>query len=190
LLPYAKYLVDTVVVGGLRRIARPIESHAMAGPSSKVPPGLRFAYEHTLRALDRYATVLSELRTRTSIVLTATGIVVSTLGASALEDAHPLLPLVCGLVALTAGLAACIAVLWAIGDHGPNRHWKVTISNERVRELATREDESDLLRSVVDELTEARRLSYTTLNRRTTYFQMACWLLGVQILAWAAVILF
>jgi hypothetical protein len=163
---------------------------APAGGSAS--PGLRMAYEHTVRALDRYAAVLAELRTRASIVLTATGIVGSTLGATALDHPHPLGPLIAGLAGLIGGIVACISVLWAIGDKaGRGRQWQVTLSGETVKGLAdSGEDEEGVVRIVLDELTEARRLSYRTLATRNRRFQWAAWLLLGQILGWIAVLLY
>ena len=51
--------------------------------------GARLRYEHALHALDRQAHVLSDLRSRASIVLSATGITASLFGTRALESAAP-----------------------------------------------------------------------------------------------------
>jgi len=71
----------------------------------------RLRYEHTLRSLERQSAVLTELRTRASIVLSATGIVASLVGPRALTSRTPLVLAVTALVLLARGLAACVAVL-------------------------------------------------------------------------------
>lgn len=73
-------------------------------------------YGESIRLVTRQAAVLGELRTRASIVLTATSIVASLLGADALKrtDTFPLALLPAG--ALVAGLLCCLAVIRPVHD--------------------------------------------------------------------------
>jgi hypothetical protein len=67
-----------------------------------------FVWEQTLRGLDRQATVLSELRQRASIVLSATGITTSLLGAAALQDGGLDVWVVAALAITTIGILLCV----------------------------------------------------------------------------------
>jgi hypothetical protein len=121
-------------------------------------------YEQTMRRAERQAVVLGELRTRASIILTATGIVASLLGAEVLKRERPFPEawvLVGALVPLAAGVACCLAVLRPVRDKPPaegvvprtptglgrfrallwrqdtdTREWQVTLPHERLTHLA------------------------------------------------------
>jgi hypothetical protein len=151
-----------------------------------------------LRGLDRQATVLSELRQRASIVLSASGIVASLFGTRALEGefSHTLAAL--AVASTAAGFLACIAVLWRVRDSGAlptedahgklsrgGRNWQVTISGPRLRRIASgNENMGDL----IDVLALSRRVNFRTLKRRSAWFLVACGLLLLELLLWAAVL--
>jgi hypothetical protein len=81
-------------------------------------------YEETRRTLDRQATVLGELRDRANILLTANAIVATIFGATVLDKSHPLALKIATLVVFTAGVGACVAVVWPVRDHGTLPHYK------------------------------------------------------------------
>jgi hypothetical protein len=94
-----------------------------------------FVWEQTLRGLDRQATVLSELRQRASIVLSATGITTSLLGATALQDGGLDVWVVAALAVTTIGILLCVWVLKPVRDTGEGREWRVTVGGEELRGL-------------------------------------------------------
>jgi hypothetical protein len=162
----------------------------------ELPRNVEFAFEQMFRGLDRNIAVLSDLRQRTSVVLSATGIVASLLGPQALTGhySHALALLALGSTA--AGMLACIAVFWQIRDVGRlptesedgeliggTREWLVTITARRLRQIARGEDDPLAL---LDRLAVARRVNWRTLRRRTRYFVLACCLLLAQLAMWAA----
>ena len=174
----------------------------------------RLRYEHTVRALERHATVLNELRNRSNIVLSATGIVSSVFAPQALGDPHPIGLVVGALAAVFAGLLCCIWVLFPVADHGRiptagarrsvrvridwRRHrirlerprgWKVTLSSGELQRLPWQEGEAAVLTAMTELLEPARRVNYTTIGRRTEVFNLACLALPVQILFWVLLIL-
>jgi hypothetical protein len=164
----------------------------------------RFRYEHTLRSLERQSSVLAELRTRASIVLSATGIVASLIGPRALAEKTPLGLAIAALVMLTAGLLACIAVLWPASDRGKladpdlprwrwqrrHRHWKLNLTARELMQVTARPTESEILDGMVDLLTPARRVNYRTLERRSWMFNSACILLVAQLGIWTSILLY
>jgi hypothetical protein len=165
-----------------------------------------FALAHMLRGLDRQANVLSDLRQRASVVLSATGIVASLVGAQALQGSYSEALVVLALASTAAGIAVCTAVLWRVQDEGPlpreddvgnlvggSRNWYVTISGARLKKIARGErdvsnSELDVL-AIIDRLALARRVNHRTLKKRNRLFGAACFLLLLQLLAWAAVLL-
>jgi hypothetical protein len=75
-----------------------------------------FMFEQTQRALERQATILAEFRQRTSMILSATGIVASRLGATALRDGHPRGLMYAALAATALGIGLCLAALRSVND--------------------------------------------------------------------------
>ena len=159
-----------------------------------------FALEQMLRGLDRQAQVLSELRQRSSIVLSASGIVASLLGGQALKGDYNHVLAIGALVLTTLGIVACIWVLWKVRDEGAmpeekgrqrtltggRRNWKVTIPGYRITQLnAGSISESDVL----DELRIARRVNFRTLKKRSRVFVAACVLLLLQLILWSVTFL-
>jgi hypothetical protein len=125
-----------------------------------------FVWEQTLRGLDRQATILSELRQRASIVLSATGITTSLLGAAALRDGGLDAWVAAALLVTTIGIFLCVWVLKPVSDTGDRREWRVTVSSEELRGLLQGKRQLDAARSRV--------------------FVASCALLPVQIGCWAA----
>jgi hypothetical protein len=148
----------------------------------------RFVFEQTQRALDRQAVVLAEFRQRTSMILSATGIVASLLGATALKDGHPR-ELVYGALAATAiGIGLCLAGLRSVNDtkDDAGREWKVTLSAE---ELNSHLDGKCDVRDLVRILEPWRKKNYATIKDRSRLFWWASAALPVQLGLWASVVL-
>ena len=164
----------------------------------------RLRYEHTLRALNRHTVVLSELRSRASIVLSATGLIASFVASQALQHPHPTGLVVVALVSAAAALVCCIAVIWPVHDKGKldpeikrpllrrgrRRTWKVTLGRKEMERLPWDVGEAAVLEAMVAALDPARRVNYRTLEVRSRAFTWACVLLPMQILFWVLVILF
>jgi len=159
-----------------------------------------FALEQMLRGLDRQGQVLSELRQRSSIVLSASGIVASLLGGQALRGDYNHVLAVGALVLTAVGIVACIWVLWKVRDEGDmpaeestggeltggRRNWKVTIPGYRIKQL----DAGSISKSdVLDELRIARRVNFRTLKTRSRVFVAACVLLLLQLILWSVTFL-
>ena len=144
-----------------------------------------------MRGLDRQTVVLGDLRTRASIVLSASGIIASILGAEGLKQPHPLELTVLALSALALGLLCCVRVLWPIRDRGgpPRRKWRVTLTPTELRLMADGASEAELLERVVQAFAPWRPVNYSTIAWRTRVFNCACVLLLVQIVLWAALLL-
>jgi hypothetical protein len=165
----------------------------------------RIRYEQTLRTLDRQAAVLSELRSRASIVLTATGIIASLFGSRALGLDAPGWLKGLALAAVALGLLACIFVLLPVHDGGPMpadprhprkrfgedrpRRWKVSPTIKELDAAVALESEVAILESIVAKLIPARLLNYRTLKERSRALEWAGVLLLMQVLAWSAVLL-
>jgi hypothetical protein len=117
----------------------------------------KLAFEQTTKGLDRQAEVLDQLRTRTGIVLSATGIIASLLGSQALQGSYSLLLVIVALAATASGILLCIRVLWPVQDTtgvelpqlneglphwnrwprkaSRRREWQVTVPRTTVRSL-------------------------------------------------------
>jgi hypothetical protein len=173
--------------------------------SASLPVELvRLRYEHTLRALDRHTVILNELRNRSSIILSATGVVASLFARQTLTDPHPAVWAAAALLASGGGLVCCIAVLLPVADKGrirPHqarwvpwrrrpRAWKVILGRSELERLPWRSGETAVLTSMIEVLEPARLVNYRTLGRRTLFFNAACVFLPLQILFWVLVILF
>src|SRR4051812_20452106 len=146
-----------------------------------------FVRDEALRGLERQAKILGELRGRASIVLSATGIVASVLGRSALEDGHRHVVLYGGLAITALGIILCVWVLKPVRDRGPRRDWRVTLSPEQIEELRAGTITMD---DVIDIFLDARRLNHGTLHFRSIIFVVACALLPLQIVVWALSLLY
>ena len=154
------------------------------------PAGSRAYLQLTMDVLRRHGSVLGELRTRASIVLTATGLVASLLGSEGLKHPHPAVPLYLALACLGAGILACIAVLWPVSDEGTiggNRQWQVTPTPKQAVAIAELGPDGPVPEQVLQTLATARLVNYETISRRTTYFNAACVLLLGQLTAWVLV---
>jgi hypothetical protein len=158
---------------------------------------IEFALNQMLRGLERQGTVLSELRERASMVLSATGIIASLLGAAALDGAYSHVLAVLAMTSTALGILCCIPVLWRVRDRGrlpepradgslgrEGRQWQTTISGRQLQKVA-RGDVDPV--ELIDRLALARRVNWRTLRQRTRWFAAACFLLLVQLALWAAV---
>ncbi len=165
-----------------------------------------------MRRVDRQAAVLGELRTRASIVLTATGIVASLLGGEVLNREHPFPWAFLPLVALAAGLLSCIAVLLPVRDQDPlrlgesslrassrlralmwrretdPREWQVTLGAKRLQELATIGDPNVVRGRIVEDLEGCAQENYATIRYRSRFLNAASLLLPAQIFLWVLVL--
>ena len=172
----------------------------------------RLRYEQALRLVDRQSVVLGELRTRASIVLSATGIVASLLGAEGLKRKHPFPWTFLPLIVLFLGLLSCIAVLMPVNDTDPAecgplalkrlsrfralvrrrasdpREWQVTVSASRLGGLAATGDIDSFRNEIVEDLQRYARRNYATTAFRSQLLSAACWLLLLQIILWMVVL--
>lgn len=168
-------------------------------------------YEESIRLVTRQAAVLGELRTRASIVLTATSIVASLLGADALTrtDTFPLALLPAG--ALVAGLLCCLAVFRPVHDKpkdlGPRltgaarvrallwhkdtdpREWQVTVGARTLKTLRTRPNAGVVRMEIVELLQKAAPINHQTISFRNHFLGAACLLLLAQLFLWGLVLL-
>ena len=165
----------------------------MAEPSLSAR-GQELYLDYTLRTLQRQATVLSELRTRANILLSATGVVAGLFGPPALTDKDPEEALFVAAAALGVAVLCCIVVLWPVSDkQGLGRKWRVTLNAEDILAIASGAPDEGPVgvdTKILGELAAARERNYTTINRRTQWFNLACALLPVQVGAWFAVLYF
>jgi hypothetical protein len=168
-------------------------------PEAPTSPRASWAYlDLTMGVLQRQSAVLSELRTRASIVLSATGIIASLLGAEGLKHPHPAGLVGAALAFLAFGLLFCIAVLRPVSDHGTSgraRQWQVTPTAGDVAALAdvkrgSADGDGDAVpTSLLHTFVRARFVNYDTIALRTDYFNRACGLLFLQLAAWTGVFL-
>lgn len=163
----------------------------------------RLRYEHTLRSLERQSAVLTELRTRASIILSATGVVASLVGPRALTPRTPLVLAIAALALLAGGLTACVAVLLPARDRGKladpdqpkwrwqkgRRRWKLGLTANELTRVTTLPTEAEILDGIVDVLTPPRRVNYRTLEFRSRMFNGACILLAAQLVIWTSILL-
>jgi hypothetical protein len=164
------------------------------------------AYEFARRALDRNMAVLSELRTRAGLVLTATGVVASLLGGQVLGDPHPLGLVLSASTSLLGGIICCLLVLAPVRDEGvptdhatekrvvrpsgaPTREWRSTLTARDLQWLATSHPGEPVLPRVVVWMDGSRAGNRQTLNKRTRLLTAACLLLIIGIGLWGGAIL-
>ena len=162
------------------------------------------AYEEMKRVLNRQATVLSELRNRASIVLTANTVATTLFAMSVLPKKSHLLALeILALAAFALGIGACIAILWAVHDEGeihdphdwpsfarwPSKRrpcrWRVTFSIKEVIDFLEATDNDSWEQMVHEKFEFARATNHKTIDRRTSFLEWASVLLAVEILLWA-----
>jgi hypothetical protein len=206
LLPYAKYSATSVPSLSFAvdsSYCRGVERSSADEDVAVI--GARIRYDHTMRALQRQSTVLSELRSRASIILSAMGITASLFGARALRLDAPGWLKAIALVLLALGLVACMLVLSPVRDRGtmPDdprnpgrrfgrgaaRRWKVTPRADEVKKATSGDSERAMLDAIVALMTPARRLNYRTLEERSLAFNWAVLLLVLQVVAWSVVLL-
>ena len=148
-------------------------------------------YEHTMRSLERQSAVLSELRTRASIVLSATGIVASIVAPRVLIPRTPLALAIIAVALLALGLTACIAVLLPARDRGKladpdqprwrwqkgRRRWKLGLTVPELNRVTALPTEPEILDGIVNLLAPARRVNYRTLEsgRGCSISPASCW---------------
>jgi hypothetical protein len=107
------------------------------------------SYSAALDAVARDRAVLSQLRTRTSVLLTAISVVTALFGAAAFKQTAVDGVAIGGALGWFAfGLACCLGVLWPVGDRGaasysqpantqgPRRGWAPYDAQNRARRLA------------------------------------------------------
>jgi hypothetical protein len=149
-------------------------------------------YQETKRILDRQGTVLSELRNRANILLTANAVVATIFGASALGKGHPLALEIIALIVFTAGVCACLAVLWpvhdAISSKARPRQWQVTFEPKKVATFLE-SDDTAVVRDISDLFSRARKTNWATIGRRNGYLVAASILLAAQIVLWSCLVL-
>jgi hypothetical protein len=163
------------------------------------PAWVSLEYEHAKATLARDATVLDQLRTRASVVLSAMAIVASFVGTRTFDHAW-LVGLSFGVIA--CGMISCMGVLWPARDRGPmpapresrsfredwlpfdrgKRRFKSTLTVQNLREAHGATDTPPSAELVAINLLVAAHLINTrTLNRRTDLFQLACGLLVLEV---------
>jgi hypothetical protein len=174
---------------------------------SQVGDPNNLAFEQTMKALDRQADVLDQLRSRAGIVLSGTGIIASLLGSQALRGPYSLGLAIVALGVTTVGILLCVIVLWPVHDEDAlpgltealplwnrwprrkanrKREWQVTIPRGGVRALR---GGAAISPEMLDELERARRTNYLTIERRSKVLTLACVVLGAQLVLWASVLL-
>lgn len=135
----------TELITAARRRGLPeryIATLTSTGDASTASPGdasvvdQRFRYEETMRALNRQATVLSELRNRANILLAANAVVATLFGTAALGPGHSLWLKIPALLAFALGILACIQVLRPVHDKEEilegRREWQVNFKLNEV----------------------------------------------------------
>jgi hypothetical protein len=148
------------------------------------------AYREALRALDRQAVVLSELRQRASIILTGSGIAASLIGSNGLHHGYSK-PLAIAAMAVTiVGLIFATSVLLPVDDNPGDgeplaRQWSVTSGTDHIEALLRGKLDR---RGLIADLNRLRRRNHDTIGRRTRRFVCAAWLLVGQITLWAVVL--
>lgn len=162
--------------------------------------GARLRYQHALRTLERQASVLSDLRSRASIVLSATGITASLFGTRAFDSTTPGWINGLALAFVTVGLVSCIAVLWPVRDRGSlpggevgagerPRRWKVTLTFEEVLAATDHGSEPEMLDALVALMRPASTANYDAIAARSRLLNAAAVLLVLQVGAWSASLL-
>lgn len=156
-----------------------------------------FAYDETKRVLDRQSTVLSELRNRANIMLTANAVVATLFASSVLGKDHALALEILALAAFALGIAACVAVLWPVHDYeapGHPRQWQVTFNLQELVTFIEGTDSAEWREWTAPnpkpgKFQRARNLNWRTNKKRTRYLEAAGVLLVIQVGLWAAVVL-
>jgi len=139
-------------------------------------------YEEAVRAIDEQVQQLSELRSRTSIVLVAYGLTASFLGAASLEDGSGLGAWL-AILFFALGTTTCIRVLlpqW--------KAWGFVVSAPMLiqdfLDVPLRNDSAQLLRFLATTLDEHHEENSKRLERLYVWFWLACLGLAVQTGLW------
>ena len=176
-----------------------VEQASPPDPEVERLRALELLHDHAVRSVDRQASVLGELRTRASVILSASGIVASVLGGHALRETYNRTLVALATLALAVGLGLCIGVLRSVRDTARNvkgggeghlpaagdRPWRVTVGPRALRELMNGEgSREDILRSITHALIGASQENFKTIRRRTRLFDVACLCLFFQLSLW------
>jgi hypothetical protein len=140
------------------------------------------AYALALRALDQQERVLDELRARTGVLLTATALVVSFLGARALTGDTT------GWLSLPGVCAAVGSILIAVYLLAPKASLQFALDGAAVYEHFVTEDAdpSEARRTLAYWLSDARSSNQAVIDRQVRMFSGACAALVTAVVLWAA----
>jgi hypothetical protein len=141
----------------------------------------RIAYEAALGALAQQEGALRDLRARCASLLTAASLVVSFLGARALEAGLGLISWL-ALAAFTASLVATLYVLLprdrlVFALDGPELY---------VRLWEARDDNAEIHRTLAYWISAFRAANKSSLDRLRLAFRVSAWALVAQVGLWAA----
>jgi hypothetical protein len=138
-------------------------------------------YGLALRALEQQERVLDELRARTGVLLTATALVVSFLGARALTGDTT------RWLALPGVGAAVASILVAVYLLAPKSNLEFALDGAAVYEHFVREDAdpTEARRTLAYWLSDARSSNQVIIDRLVRLFSGACAALVAAVVLWA-----
>lgn len=140
----------------------------------------KVAYDEAVRALSEQRAELDSFRTRGGMLLSATALTTSFLGAQALQGGGSRIAWL-GLVVFGAVAAASLSILW------PYR-WQLTMDPREIVETYIESDRPVATEALYRELTQHMHASYLQnregINLLTILFQLASGLLVLEIGLW------
>jgi hypothetical protein len=137
----------------------------------------RIAYEASLRSLDKQDELLTELRSRTGLVLAASSLAASFLGEPALDEGSR-------AVAVAALAAFAVSVLASLYVLFPRRDLVVSLAGPTVYELLFEfaDDPAEVHRRLAYDLDRFWEANDRTVQRLVRAFALAIITLGVEVL--------
>jgi hypothetical protein len=139
----------------------------------------RIAYEAAVRALDKQEKVLEELRARTGILLAASSLAASLLGARAFGDLHPLSLIAVALGAFAGSLGASLYVLL------PREGFVFALKGPALYEglFEFRDDIDEVHRRLAYDLQRFWDANDELLRPVRNAFRLAAWALAAEVVA-------
>lgn len=138
----------------------------------------QIAYDNALRALDKQERTAEELRARTGVLLAASSVIPSLLGAPALDGGRPLLLVVIALISLVISLVASAYVLVP-------RTLIVSMSGTTIYErlIDLREDGDEVRRRLIYDLHSFWEMNDAGLRPALRAARVSAWGLVVEVVS-------
>lgn len=150
--------------------------------SSAEDPRYRFVYDEAVRTIEHQEQTLDDIRGRAGILLTATSVATSFLGAAALDTGRAGRWGVVAIVLFFLAGAGSVGLLW------PFKGWKFRFGTRELLkhyvEAPSAADLNELFRELAMHLEDNYRENKTRIDKMWRVFQISAALLFLEVIAW------